>query len=305
MPLNNQPVIKLQGVTKAFKDVVAIRDLSFSIRKGEIVGLLGPNGSGKTTTIRLINGVLAPDSGVVQVFGQDPADESGDVRARTGVLTESAGLYGEMTAEQNLRFFAKLYGVRRPKERIGEMLERFGLKEYEHRKVETFSTGMTKRLGIAKALLHQPEILFLDEPTTGLDPEASRDLLRYIIELNEKDNVTILLATHLLKQVQDLCHRFLFLHEGRLMETGTLQQLENKYLKCFRVRVETDLVIKDANYHGFRLEQVEPGFLVFAMDTKEQIPVLLGRLLQEAPVYSAEILGRDLETLYFNVRRLR
>ena len=111
-------------------------------------------------------------------------------------------------------------------------------------KVGAFSTGMRKRLGIAKALVHRPDVLFLDEPTTGLDPEASRDLLSYIEDLNKNEGVTILLATHLLKQVQDLCHRFLFLHEGRLIEAGTLRELEDKYLRSFQVKVETDLVPK-------------------------------------------------------------
>ncbi len=303
MPLDNAPVIQLNNVTKAFKDRVVIKDLSFSISKGEIVGLLGPNGSGKTTTVRLVNGVLAPNSGSIQVFGQAPMDESGDVRARTGVLTESAGLYGEMTAEQNLMFFAKIYGVGEPEGHIRELLSRFGLNEHRNRKVETFSTGMKKRLGIAKALVHRPEVLFLDEPTTGLDPEASRDLIGYIRELNEQDNVTILLATHLLRQVQDLCHRFLFLHEGQLIESGTMRELTDRYMENFRVRVETDLRVETSSYHGFRLDHVEPGYLNFTVETKEQIPALVSTLLQDAPVYSVEILGRDLETLYFNVRR--
>lgn len=301
--MNNMPVIQLTGVTKAFKDTVVIRDLSFSINRGEIVGLLGPNGSGKTTTVRLVNGVLAPCNGSIRVFGQDPMDESSDVRGRTGVLTESAGLYGEMTAEQNLAFFAKIYGVNQPERRIRGLLRQFGLEEHRDQKVETYSTGMKKRLGIAKALIHRPDVLFLDEPTTGLDPEASRDLLGYIRELNEKDNVTVVLATHLLKEVQNLCHRFLFLHEGQLIETGTLRELADKYMQSLKVRVETDLVPENSNHHGFRLEHTEPGFLTFAVETKEQVPMLLMKLLQDAPIYSAEILGRDLETLYFNVRR--
>ena len=301
--MDRTPVIQLEGVTKAFKDTVVITDLSFSISRGEIVGLLGPNGSGKTTTVRLINGVLAPSNGSIHVFEQDPMDESTDVRARTGVLTESAGLYGEMSAEQNLAFFARIYGVSHPESRIRELLRQFGLEEHRNQKVETFSTGMKKRLGIAKALIHRPEVLFLDEPTSGLDPEASRDLLGYIRELNEKDNVTVVLATHLLKEVQDLCHRFLFLHEGQLIETGTLRELADKYMQTFKVRVETDLMLETSNYHGYRLDCMEPGFLTFIVETKEQVPMLLRRLLQDAPIYSAEILGRDLETLYFNVRR--
>ena len=295
-------VIKLDGVTKAFGSMTVIKDLSFTIRAGEIVGLLGPNGSGKTTTVRLINGVIAPNTGSIEVFGRSSLAESDSIRARTGVLTETAGLYGEMTARENLAFFAKLYGLRDPQHRVEELLETFGLCEHKYRKVGAFSTGMRKRLGIAKALVHRPDVLFLDEPTTGLDPEASRDLLSYIEDLNKNEGVTILLATHLLKQVQDLCHRFLFLHEGRLIEAGTLRELEDKYLRSFQVKVETDLVPKGSSYLGFSLYDKMPGFLIFNLQSKEQIPILLSKLLQAGPVYSAEILGRDLETLYFNIR---
>jgi len=296
------PIIRLSKVSKSFKDVQAIKDLSFTVSKGEIVGLLGPNGAGKTTVVRLINGVIAADAGTVEIFGQSPLAESNSIRSRTGVLTESAGLYGHMTAKENLAFFARIYGVQDYPSRIDMLLQEFGLAEYKDRKAETFSTGMRKRLGIAKALIHRPDVLFLDEPTTGLDPEASRDLLGYIKELNARDGVTIVLATHLLRQVQELCHRFLFLHRGQLIESGTLRQLEDKYLKSFQVKVESDLKVEGPSYRGFPLHQVEPGVLIFTVETKSQVPELLRQILSEASVYSAEILGRDLETLYFNVR---
>jgi ABC-2 type transport system ATP-binding protein len=161
---------------------------------------------------------------------------------------------------------------------------------------------MKKRLGIARALLHEPEILFLDEPTTGLDPEGARDLIDHIARLNRERQVTIILCTHLLKQVEHLCHRFIFLHDGRAIEQGTLSQIEAKYLGEVSVKVETDLAWGEAIYRRWHVEERGEGYLVFRAGGREQIPDLLRDVLDEAPIYSAEIVGRDLETLYFRVR---
>lgn len=298
-------LILFKNVTKSFAETPVINNLSFSVRKGEILGILGPNGSGKTTTIRLINGVIYPETGRITLDGYDPITQGDEVRQRCGVLTESAGLYEHMTALDNLLFFAELYEVDSPRRRAIELLTDFGLADVANKKVRIFSTGMKKRLGIAKALLHHPEMLFLDEPTTGLDPEGTRDLINYIKDLNQKYQVTILLATHLLKQVQDLCHRFLFIHQGRLLETGTFAELEEKYLRTISLQVETDLPVGSDEFAGYRIEGREPGLLRFQLSGKAEIPILLKEILQTAAVYTVEISGRDLETLYFKVREER
>lgn len=297
-----QTVIRLEKVAKAFAGVPVINDLSFTVRKGEILGFLGPNGSGKTTTIRLLNGVIAADAGQITVAGFDPVTAGNEVRKRCGVLTESAAFYEPMTALENLLFFAELYGVKRPKARAEELLAICGLQEAAHKKVAVFSTGMKKRLGIAKALLHRPEILFLDEPATGLDPEGARSLMAYIKELNRASGVTIVLATHQLKQVEELCHRFLFLDRGRLLEIGTFRELAGKYLTSISLQVETDLTISGSQFKGFPIENRLPGSLQFRLERKEQIPLLLKELLAVGPVYSCTIQGYDLESLYFRIK---
>lgn len=297
-----EEIITLNDVTKSFSGVKVIDNLSFSVSKGEIIGVLGPNGSGKTTTIRLINGVIYPDCGRMRLAGYDPVTAGDEVRKRCGVLTESAGLYQQMTALDNLLFFADLYGVEDPKRRAEKLLSDFGLAEHQLKKVSIYSTGMRKRLGIAKALLHHPEVLFLDEPTTGLDPEGARDLITYIKDLNQKYQVTVFIATHLLKQVQDLCHRFVFLHQGRVLESGTLAELEEKYLQEVIVRIETELSVTESKFSGYRVEGREPGYIRFRVKSKEEIPLLLKEILALAPVYSLEISGRDLESLYFRIR---
>ena len=297
-----QEIICLEKVDKSFSGVPVINDLSFTVHQGEILGFLGPNGSGKTTTIRLLNGVITPDSGRLTVAGFDPVTAGDEVRKRCGVLTESTAFYGPMSARDNLLFFADLYAVANPARRVEELLRACGLAPHADKKVAVFSTGMKKRLGIAKALLHQPEILFLDEPTTGLDPEGARALLDYIKELNRRFGVTIILATHLLKQVETLCHRFIFIDRGRLLENGTFPELAEKYLTTISLQVETDLEIVGTEFRGFLLEKNTPGFLQFKLERKEQIPLLLKELLTIGPVYSAQIHGRDLETLYFRIK---
>ena len=298
-------IIRLEKINKTFTGTKIINNVSCSVQRGEILGFLGPNGSGKTTTIRLINGVIYPDSGQISVAGFDPVTAGNEVRKRCGVLTESAGLYENMTALDNLLFFAELYEVKSPLSRAKELLADFGLSDATKKKVGIFSTGMKKRLGIAKALLHNPEILFLDEPTNGLDPEGARDLINYIKELNRKYQVTVLLATHLLKQVQDLCHRFIFIHQGRLLETGILTELEEKYLRRISLKVETGLEVSGEEFAGYRIENRAPGYLQFQVEKKDDIPLLLKEILLVAPVYSVEMSGRDLEALYFKIREER
>lgn len=298
----NDAVIAVEDVTKSFAGRRVLDGLGFTVPRGEIVGLLGPNGSGKTTTVRLLNGVIAPDSGRIKVAGYDPQNQGDEIRKRSGVLTESAGLYRNLSGLENLNFFAGLYRVPQPKERINKLLNDFGLDSAKDRKVGTYSTGMRKRLGIAKTLLHSPEILFLDEPTTGLDPEGTRDLLEYIARLNREQGVTILLCTHLLQQVQDLCHRFIFLGNGRVLEQGSLAEIEAKYLVEIRLNVETDLVVSGDTFAGYPICERKPGHLIFRLPGKAAIPRLLQEILNQAAVYSAEVTGRDLETLYFTIR---
>src|SRR5690625_4955393 len=179
-------MISASGVSKSFGDRSAVNDLSLVVRSGEIVGLIGPSGSGKTTMIRLFSGLLRADAGSTHVNGLDPLMHGELVRKQCGVLTESADFYRHMSALDNLKFFADLYGVT-DASRPEELLETAGLGDDRNRKVGGFSTGMRKRLGFAKALLHRPRILFLDEPTNGLDPDATREVLSAIRRLNETE----------------------------------------------------------------------------------------------------------------------
>ena len=220
-------VIEMRELSREFGHVKALNGFSCNVLEGEVFGLLGPNGAGKTTTVRLLNGVLAPTSGQSRVLGFDPVTQGTDLRRRTGVLTETPSLYERLTARDNLTIFGKLYGVKEPKltSRVKELLDLFGLAERADDRAGGFSKGMKQRLALARALLHEPELLFLDEPTAGLDPEASRQVMQLIAQLSRQKGRTVLLCTHNLDEAQRLCDRVAVMNKGTLLAAGTLADL--------------------------------------------------------------------------------
>ena len=214
--------IVTEGLTRRFAGGVGLDSLSIDVAPGEVLALLGPNGAGKTTTVRLLNGVLRPDSGSARVLGLDPTADGEALRRRTGVLTEHAGLDDRLTARENLRFAAMVRGLTgQPVEgRIDELLGRFGMGDRADRPVRGASTGQRKRLGLARALLHDPDVLFLDEPTSGLDPSATRDVVELIGTLASEHGRTVVLATHFLGEAGRLADRMAVLDLGRLIAFG-------------------------------------------------------------------------------------
>jgi len=220
-------IIQTQDLTRHFGDTVAVDHLELSIQRGEIFGLLGHNGAGKTTTVRLLNGVLTPTRGTAKVLGLDPMREGAALRRRTGVLTETPALYEQLNAYDNLRLFAELYDIPREevRGRILAMLNAFDLADRAEEKVGGFSKGMKQRLALSRAFLHQPELLFLDEPTAGLDPIAAKQVNDQIRQLSHEQGRTVLLATHNLHDAQQLCERVAVLEKGRIIASGSTRDL--------------------------------------------------------------------------------
>ncbi len=226
-----EDVIETKGLTKRYGATVAVHRLDLTIQRGEVFGMLGPNGSGKTTTILMLLGLTEPTAGTVRVLGFDPAREPLKVKARVGYLPDSVGFYDELTARENMAYIARLNRIP-PEEayrRIEEALERMGLGEVIDHRVGTFSHGMRQRLGVAELLIKQPEVIILDEPTIGLDPEAAREFLQLIHGLKE-EGITILLASHLLHQVQAVCDRVGLFHKGKMVLEGTVPELAQRVL---------------------------------------------------------------------------
>jgi len=199
-------MIVTNNITKKFGDNTAVDRLSISIPKGEVFGLLGPNGAGKTTTLRILTSLIAPTSGEARVAGFQVGKEDYDIRKNVGILTESPGMYDRLSAEQNLSFFAALYEVENSDYQVKKYLQMLGLWNRRRDEVGTFSKGMKQKLAIARTLMHEPRVLFFDEPTNGLDPEASRMVREFIVDLKEEGR-TILICTHNLNEADRLCDR--------------------------------------------------------------------------------------------------
>jgi len=237
---DGKAVIVVEGLSRRFGDVTAVNGLSLKIQEGEVFGLLGHNGAGKTTTIRLLTGVLSPHGGEARVLGLDPTRDGPALRGRTGVLTETPALDERLTARENLSYYADLYGVPRHEvpARVEGLLEEFELADRADEPVGRYSKGMRQRLALARALLPGPELLFLDEPTTGLDPVAAREVRELIVRLSGEEGRTVVLCTHNLVEAQRLCHRVGVLEHGRLVALGTPAELVRGLDRGLRVEVE-------------------------------------------------------------------
>jgi ABC-2 type transport system ATP-binding protein len=218
------PEIEVISVRKDFPGRRVLDDLTFSVDKGEVFGFLGPNGAGKTTTMRILLGLLLPTSGTATVLGADLSKDD-EARKRVGVLMENNGLYDRLTARENLTYYARLYGVGKPKERVAELLDFVGLTDRGGDLVGKYSTGMKRKLGIARAILQGPEIVFLDEPTSGLDPEAQHRVRELILGLSQEGSMTVLLNSHNLDEVQRICSRVAILHQGRIRALDSVRHL--------------------------------------------------------------------------------
>ena len=254
-------------------EVHALRGISFEVERGELFGLLGPNGAGKTTTIKILTTLLLPSSGTARVLGFDPAHQAGEVRRRIGhVFGGDRGLYDRLSALDNLRYFADLYRVpvREKRRRIAEMLELVGLQGRERERVETYSRGMRQRLHIARGLLHDPEILFLDEPTIGLDPVGAREVRETIAGLRDQGK-TILLTTHYMYEADELCQRIAVIAGGAFVAEGTPAELKARVVDRTVIEIET---------FGLPAELLDrlravPGVASVATETRDQAELVL------------------------------
>jgi ABC-2 type transport system ATP-binding protein len=259
-------------IRRRAKEIEAVRGVSFSIEKGELFGLLGPNGAGKTTTIKMLITLLIPTSGSARVLGYDVVKDAREVRKRIGyVFGGERGVYERLSGYDNLRYFAELYGVpgRLQKKRIEELLELVGLKGREQERAEGYSRGMKQRLHVARGLLHDPEVLFLDEPTIGLDPVGARELRATIASLTDAGK-TILLTTHYMFEADALCDRIAVISQGEIVATGTPGQLKSRVESGSVTEVEVYGVPDDAVERLRRLE----GVLAVWVEEREQAQVL-------------------------------
>jgi ABC-2 type transport system ATP-binding protein len=238
--VNEKIVVETHGLTKNYGKFTAVDRLDLTIRQGEVFGLLGPNGAGKTTTILMLLGLTEATAGTVSVLGFDPARQPLSVKTHVGYIPDQIGFYDGLTARENLNYIARLNGLphKEANQRIEAILAQMGLSHVTNKRVATFSRGMRQRLGVAEVLLKQPQLIIMDEPTLGLDPEAAREFLDNIRTL-KSEGITILLSSHLLYQVQAVCDRVGLFYQGKMVLEGTVPELALQVLGgAYRIHVE-------------------------------------------------------------------
>ena len=308
MPNAAGPAIALDRVTHRYGDTVALRDLTLTVEQGEVFSLLGHNGAGKTTTVRIINGLLAPASGSVRVFGLSPLDDGARVRRRTAVLTESPTLDERLTARETLRAFAEMYDVPAAEitPRTESLLAEFGIADRAKDRVGGFSRGMKQRLALARALVHDPDLLFLDEPTAGLDPVATQQLHTTVREMSRSRGRTVVLCTHNLVEAQALSDRVAVLGEGRLLALGTPAELARRIAPRLEVSLEVDPTQTDAavraiaSENGWMVVADRGGMVRVSGIVRDAVPSLASRLVGAGiPLYRLEPHEPSLADAYF------
>ncbi len=306
--MNAQPAILTRDLTRRFGETVAVDSLTLEIYPGEVFGCLGHNGAGKTTTVRLLNGLLTPSVGMVQVLGLSPQCDGPALRRHTGVLTETPSLDERLTARENLHIYADLYGIPSTDvtHRAMELLKMFDLADRADEKVGGYSKGMKQRLALARAMLHNPKILFLDEPTAGLDPVAARQVNQLIIHLSRKEGRTIFLCTHNLNEAQRLCDRVAVMSHGRLVALGAPAELARQVV--FSVRLEIDVAPEETELalgilrSGAGITELAQanGSITATCADREMIPALLALLVASGVrVYRLNPQEPSLEDVYF------
>lgn len=222
-------MLEVIDLSKKFKGVMAVQGVNMYLEKGEIVGLLGPNGAGKSTTISMLSSLIVPTSGDVRLLNESIIKRPEKIRQILGVVPQEIALYTDLTAEENLQFFGRIYGLKgqKLKSRITEVLEQIGLTDRRKQLVKTYSGGMKRRLNIGIALLHNPEIIIMDEPTVGIDPQSRNYILETVKKLNREQGMTVLYTSHYMEEVEFLCDRIYIMDQGHIIASGTKQELKN------------------------------------------------------------------------------
>lgn len=236
--MEQQTIIKVRNLSKKFGSFEAVKDVSFTVHKGDVFGFLGPNGAGKSTTIRCLLSLISPDNGTIELFGKSLHKNRSEILANIGSIIEKPDFYKYLSAQKNLEIFARISGANVSKKEILEMLDFVGLGNRAKHKVKGFSHGMKQRLGIAQTLLHQPELIILDEPTTGLDPQGIIEIRNLILRLKNEQNKTILLSSHQLSEIELIANRMVIINQGKSIVEGSVEELLNSEETIVRVEID-------------------------------------------------------------------
>jgi len=300
-------MISVSNLSKKYDSQQALNGINFEIKEGEFFGLLGPNGAGKTTTISIMSTILEPSGGVVKIDGLDVASKSAECKRRIGVVPQEIALYNELSAYQNLLFWGSLYDVPKPelKKRIEEILKLFGLWDRKDDKVKTYSGGMKRRINIASALLHQPKVLFMDEPTVGIDPQ-SRNLIYEVIEKLHKDGMTIVYTTHYMEEAERFCDRIAIIDNGQIIAQGSLEELKNSVAIKETIVISfsnlTEEFLKQILAKNKDVKQVDDSLQFFSLNAKNDLSKIILQCNEIGlEILQIEIQKVNLETIFLNL----
>jgi len=301
--MQSDKVIEIINLTKRFNKLVAVNNLNLNVYKGDVFGFLGPNGAGKSTTIRMLLTLINPTSGSIKIFNKDLKQHRKEIFSKVGGIVEKPDFYMYLTAYKNLEILAKISGINISNSRIMEMLELVGLEQRYNSKVKTFSHGMKQRLGIAQALIHDPELIILDEPTTGLDPQGMKEIRDLVVYLSKEKGKTIFLSSHILREIELISTRMIIINKGTAQVEGTVEEL----LSADKLKVKFEV---DDTQKTFKLlEQstwkqnylsIENNYIFFEIDKKE-IHGLTEFLVNKSIKISAVIPMRSLEDYFLKI----
>ncbi len=302
--MNDDPILSVQHLKKTFGNFTAVKDVSFTVNKGDIFGFLGPNGAGKSTTMRCMLSLIKPDAGQIQIFGKDLFKERVSIMSGIGSIVEKPDFYKYLSALQNLKIFARISGADVSEKQLYEQLEFVGLAGREKDKVAGFSHGMKQRLGIAQTLLHQPELIVLDEPTTGLDPQGIIEVRELILRLKNEQQKTVILSSHQLAEIELVANRMVIINRGEGVVEGDVAQLMNQQETALHLELSENAsgaaALITANFPEVKLKISSPKTLEVNIE-KYYIPSLNAKLVAEGFEIMALEPKRKLEDFFIQM----
>jgi ABC-2 type transport system ATP-binding protein len=297
------PVIEIANLNKRFKSIVAVNDLNLKVLKGDVFGFLGPNGAGKSTTIRLLLSLISPDSGTINIFGESLKEQRKKILGKVGAIVEKPDFYNYLTGYKNLEILSKLSGAKVKRSRIYELLELVGLKGRLKSKVKTYSHGMKQRLGIAQALLHNPELIILDEPTTGLDPFGMKEIRDLIIRLSKEEKKTIFLSSHILSEIEMIANRMVIINKGTTVVEGRVKELLNSDTLNVVFEVsnvdESKSFLENTKWYN-KIESISGSNITICLEQKE-ISEVNKKFIERGIAVSAVVPKRSLEEYFLKI----
>lgn len=301
--MEKETVIKVEHLAKSFGSFQAVKDVSFTVSRGDVFGFLGPNGAGKSTTIRCLLSLIKPNAGKIELFGKSYTNSRSEILSKIGSIIEKPDFYKYLSAQKNLEIFARISGASVSKSQIGEMLEFVGLAGRGGDKIGGFSHGMKQRLGIAQTLLHQPDLIILDEPTTGLDPQGIVEIRNLILRLKNEQNKTILLSSHQLSEIELIANRMVIINKGKSIVEGEVQDLLNA--QELVVHLEVDIVEKakqviSSHFSNAQFVGESANELEVAIE-KSQVPNLNKALIANGVMVFALEPKRKLEDFFMKI----